>query len=60
MFRNLKSEARNSVSCRTLDVRQKQIRMTNVSNPKQKNLFFEHLNFGFRDCLEFRISILGF
>ena len=58
MFRNSKSEARNSVSCRTLDVRQKQIRMTNVSNPKQKNLFFEHLNFGFRDCSPREIEVI--
>jgi hypothetical protein len=47
---NSKSEARNF----------KQILMTNVSNPKQNNLIFEHSNLGFRYCLGFRISILGF
>jgi len=49
-YLNSKSEALNP----------KQIPMTKAQNLKLKNLFLEHLNLEFRNCLGFRILRSGF
>ena len=56
-YTNSKSEAPNSVSCRTLDVRHKQIQIIEIQNSIQKNIrpvsCLKHLGLEFNDCLGF-------
>ncbi len=53
-----KSEALNSVSCRTLDVRHKQTQITKIQREGLKWGYFENLNFGFRNCSPREIGVI--